>query len=636
MKKAGHHRHDLKAGHVTIVEPDKTRSTYSTGLYENISHKGTDSAATVNMVMGSMATLTGISNEEFFSFVDFWINDRAGDNITMLDILDVSLEKRLFCNAHVLLTVDEAIDICFRTTETKIGKAKLISKNAGHVFTSPQNSIFYLGLIALSKLLSDSHCVESVSLYKDYKKFLEDLVEEGNKMACGIDKFKGFRSNRFGRIPYLSSVVLDHHDLLKKFFDENVDENANKLVLACFSFLSSNWFLLCCKVCSRFKTLIVDDIMSALGIDNAKKEMSDYRSWSGMKILFAKKLELLLNMANVELGVVPTGFDLLLKKCATAVRTNLQRQLDYMSFFSESIEIPRKETRLLQAPMTNSGCESELATCGERIKKVGSTVSLESVSDRHIISRNKFFEHQKWKSSTLSEKRKYMHWARNSPEAKLVREKGKEYLKKVKAAVEHQLDVKAQKKKNKVKKSLELLEGLKKTGGPVSESDIHRVNAMSTEDLLSQIAFLRYTIAPNIREKRKVGNKMQRFSDDELRRQITDVIKPAEDMVEDVDALVAMAWVSDESCGTDEMEAQPSGENVGVVGVWKGSFDRVCVGVLVTSDKIQLFRQVKKGYFKLSDIPENRKDWTLQEIVPISDYEYVDYQGHILLKLDIN
>ena len=88
-----------------------------------------------------------------------------------------------------------------------------------------------------------------------------------------------------------------------------------------------------------------------------------------------------------------------------------------------------------------------LPTCGETIKKVGSTVSLNSISNRHIITRNKLFESKKWKDLTLSERRKYMNWSRNSKEAKLVKEKGKEYLKKVKAAVNIQLDAKAVKKK---------------------------------------------------------------------------------------------------------------------------------------------------------------------------------------------
>ena len=96
VKKAGHHRHDIKAGHVTIVETDKKRSTFSTGLYENISHSGEDSSVTIDMVMENLAVLTDVSKDELYSFIDFWINDRAGDNTKMLDKLGVETEKRLF------------------------------------------------------------------------------------------------------------------------------------------------------------------------------------------------------------------------------------------------------------------------------------------------------------------------------------------------------------------------------------------------------------------------------------------------------------------------------------------------------------------------------------------------------------
>ena len=42
------------------------------------------------MVMGNMA----VSKEELFSFIDFWINDRAGDNLVTLDELGVEADKR--------------------------------------------------------------------------------------------------------------------------------------------------------------------------------------------------------------------------------------------------------------------------------------------------------------------------------------------------------------------------------------------------------------------------------------------------------------------------------------------------------------------------------------------------------------
>ena len=95
---------------------------------------------------------------------------------------------------------------------------------------------------------------------------------------------------------------------------------------------------------------------------------------------------MLSQMANSESDGIPTGFDLFSKKCASMIHDNIQRQLGYMSFFDEGLDLTMNETKLLQAPMTNDGCESELATCGESIQKVGSTVSLAPLSDRHETS----------------------------------------------------------------------------------------------------------------------------------------------------------------------------------------------------------------------------------------------------------
>ena len=101
-------------------------------------------------------------------------------------------------------------------------------------------------------------------------------------------------------------------------------------------------------------------------------------------------------------------------------------------------------------------------------------------------------------------------------------------------------------------------------------------------------------------------------------------------MDEDVYSLVVKAWSND----AEKIEAPIETDVIGRIGIWKGSFDRQCVGVQVTNDNLQLFRKVKKGYYKLSDLPETRSEWILQETVPESDYEYVEHQGHILLKLN--
>ena len=139
---------------------------------------------------------------------------------------------------------------------------------------------------------------------------------------------------------------------------------------------------------------------------------------------------------------------------------------------------------------------------------------------------------------------------------------------------------------------------------------------MCTKDLLLQIAYLRCTIAPNIREKRKVGNHFETFSDEELRRQILDAIKPSGEMEDDADSIVINAWHDNEDIGLSV-----ENDSIGEVGIWKGSFDRQCVGILVTVDKLQLFRKVTTDYYKLNDLPETKSEWTLQEVISESDYE---------------
>ena len=150
----------------------------------------------------------------------------------MLDELDIDVVKRLKCNAHVLLAVDVALDKVFRDVETRVGAKNLIGKGASHVFGSPKNSIWYLGLIAVAKLLSPSHSVESISLYNDYTKFLSNINGDSAKKLK--NDFKGFISNRFGRIGELSSAIKEHVIYIRQFFEEQVDENANKLVLAVY------------------------------------------------------------------------------------------------------------------------------------------------------------------------------------------------------------------------------------------------------------------------------------------------------------------------------------------------------------------------------------------------------------------
>ena len=86
-------------------------------------------------------------------------------------------------------------------TEVAVGKDKLISTEAAHIFSSSGSSIPTLAQIAIAKQFSPSHCQESVSQFSAYKSFLLEKATEGDIQGKELLKngFVGFSSNRFGR-----------------------------------------------------------------------------------------------------------------------------------------------------------------------------------------------------------------------------------------------------------------------------------------------------------------------------------------------------------------------------------------------------------------------------------------------------
>ena len=120
------------------------------------------------------------------------------------------------------------------------------------------NSFWYLGLNAFSTLVSPSKSQESVNIYKRFivNISLDDEHPLFEKAKQVLSKpFLGFSSNRFGRLAELSTLFLDHRPLLFAFFDKVVDENQNKLQLACSCYLKSEWFRVCCEIINYLDNL---------------------------------------------------------------------------------------------------------------------------------------------------------------------------------------------------------------------------------------------------------------------------------------------------------------------------------------------------------------------------------------------
>ena len=120
-----------------------------------------------------------------------------------------------------------------------------------------------LGLISLSKLLSTSHASVPYSL--TYKLW-------GSKERLDTSQFKGYSENRFGMKSYLAKLFLHQKEDLLKFFEQVVDENSYKLVLAVLTFINSEWFGICCQVYAKFYDILIHPLMKILGIDDKSKE----------------------------------------------------------------------------------------------------------------------------------------------------------------------------------------------------------------------------------------------------------------------------------------------------------------------------------------------------------------------------
>ena len=115
------------------------------------------------------------------------------------------------------------------------------SETAGQkAFSSLSTSIHTLGQIAIAKLLSPSHASHSVSLYTEYKGWMDlQYIDH-----CG---FKGFVSNRFGRIA----------EIAKEFVTWTVDKNSNRLILAVSVYIQNDWFIMCSKVYAEIGEIII-------------------------------------------------------------------------------------------------------------------------------------------------------------------------------------------------------------------------------------------------------------------------------------------------------------------------------------------------------------------------------------------
>jgi len=220
----------------------------------------------------------------------------------------------------------------------------------------------------------------------------------------------------------------------------------------------------------------------------------------------------------------------------------LDRQLSEMDFFAGQ---GSDDVKLKHAPLTNLGCESEFAKLDNRITFSGGSTTVRTHSRKNVVSTDKLLKDSSFTDLSEDEKLKKWKWARCSEEVAQVKKLEQEFIAKVKTSQQLALLKKQEAKKKKMSKVLLVLEECKKHGGPVTPISLDSLERLNESQLLKEIGYLRSTVAPDIRQKRRVkctdGTKtftFEKFSVDELKTSIRNAVKPEDNVSVDVDILL--------------------------------------------------------------------------------------------------
>ena len=91
------------------------------------------------------------------------------------------------------------------------------------------------------------------------------------------------------------------------------------------------------------------------------------------------------------------------------VSAAMSKQLNYMDFYKEGAEISDDILdKIDEAPLTNSGAESNFAHLDLECRRGSGQTKLKTMSDRHVVKSNNYFESDQWKR--LSPELKQKEW----------------------------------------------------------------------------------------------------------------------------------------------------------------------------------------------------------------------------------
>ena len=209
---------------------------------------------------------------------------------------------------------------------------------------------------------------------------------------------------------------------------------------------------------------------------------------------------------------------------------------------------------MIHAPLTNLGCENEFAKLdNNRFKVCGGTTSLQTSSQKNVVTTNAYLVDSYFMDKDDDEKRREWKWSRISEQTEIARKMVKNLLATVKQSKILALRKNALLIRKKWEKTMDILTKCKKRGGPISVGDLNLSDRLYEKSLLLEISYLRATIAPNIRLRATIAPnirlrrrvklpdgkfKFLKYSITELKTSIRNAIKPENDLQDDVGTLL--------------------------------------------------------------------------------------------------
>ena len=148
------------------------------------------------------------------------------------------------------------------------------------------------------------------------------------------------------------------------------------------------------------------------------------------------------------------------------------------------------------------------------------------------------------------------------------------------------------------------------------------LDTLMEKQLLLEVSYIRCTLDPTIKQRRKVEGKFQKFSIEELKLQIKNCLLPSDTLGSDLGSLLldVLGFVDSENEDeTGQLEDSPSLQpslSPGVTGWRTGPLGEEQLGVLLTMDSLQLYKKTRYGFVP-DDLPVVPGEWVCQaEINP--------------------